>query len=92
MLDKQYDVNLAIANQNKLCKEKDYPHFAPNSGRCWKCGRNIYNKHGWKVEYGRQIEVPLDSEELRYTTGVTVEEAGKNLVIGCPHCNRSYCD
>ena len=46
----------------------------------------------WKIEYGRRIQVPLDSKELHHTTGITVEEASTKLVTGCPHCNRSYCD
>lgn len=29
--------------QQKYAKEKKLPLFAPLSGKCWSCGRNIYN-------------------------------------------------
>ncbi|HHT04525.1 MAG TPA: hypothetical protein GX005_09445 [Bacteroidales bacterium] len=25
-------------------------------------------------------------------TGITLEMAGKELITGCPHCCRTYCD
>ena len=34
-----------IANQNKLCREKGYPHFAPANGVCYRCHRNIYQNY-----------------------------------------------
>lgn len=91
-MENTFNVLKAREAQEKYCKEKNYPHFAPASGRCWKCNRNIYEQIGWKVEYGRRIQVPLDSKELCHTTGITVEKAGTSLVTGCPHCNISYCD
>ena len=88
-----FDALRAREAQEALCKEKDYPHFAPKSGRCWKCNRNIYEQIGWsKYEFGRKKQVKLDSPELVSTTGITLEKASKELVTGCPHCNRSYCD
>lgn len=30
--------------QRKYCKENGYPHFAPRNGKCWHCGRQIYNR------------------------------------------------
>ncbi len=87
-----FDVLKAREAQEKYCKEKNYPHFAPTSGRCYMCNKNIYEQVGWKVEHGIRIQVPLDSKELHNTTGIAVEEAGKTLITGCPHCNRSYCD
>lgn len=71
-----FNVNLAAAAQKKFCAENDYPHFAPNSGVCYVCKRNIYT--------------PLDRGS--YKTGISVERASSILVTGCPHCNRSYCD
>ena len=91
-MNNTFDISKAREAQETLCKEKDYPHFAPKSGYCWNCNRNIYVQIGWKVENGRKIQVSLDSKELHHTTGITVEKAGKELVTGCPHCNRSYCD
>jgi hypothetical protein len=80
-LNKIFDVNKSIAAQEKLCMEKGYPHFAPMNGVCWWCHRNIYNP----VEHERKTLTP-------YITGIDVEKAGRKLVTGCPHCNRSYCD
>ena len=89
MENKKYDISLAIENQKELCKRKNYPHFAPLRGECWVCGRNIYEQIGWSKE---RKQVPLNSDELHRTTGITVEKAGRELITGCPHCNRSYCD
>lgn len=82
-----YDVLAARKAQDKYCEEKVAPHFAPESGICWACGKNIYkpiehNQKDWKTK------------EIigKYVTGITVEKAGKELITGCPHCNRSYCD
>lgn len=93
IFSKEYNPALAIQKQSELCKEKDYPHFAPKSGRCWKCNRDIYSPVGWsKYEFGRRKQVALDSPELNSITGITVEKASNELITGCPHCNRSYCD
>lgn len=58
--------------QKALCKAKGYPHFAPEDGRCFRCGKNIYQNYDH--------------------SGVSLERAGRELITGCPHCNRSYCD
>ena len=89
---KTFNIQKSIEAQDKYCKEKDYPHFAPTSGYCWKCNRNIYVQIGWKIENGRGIQLSLNSEEVTHTTGISFEEAGSQLVTGCPHCNRSYCE
>jgi len=82
-----YDVLAARTAQAKYCKETGAPHFAPESGKCWSCGKNIYSaiEHGQKDWNTRGIIG-------KFTTGITVEKAGSKLVTGCPHCNRSYCD
>lgn len=87
-----FDIPKAIKSQKEYCEEESFPHFAPNTGRCWKCNKNIYEQIGWKIENGRKIQVELNSPEQTYTTGITVEKARNELVTGCPHCNRSYCD
>ncbi len=90
----EYNAEKAREAQEKYCKEKNAPHFAPYNCACWKCNRNIYKQVGWKVErdaYGvpiRREQVPLNSHELEYTTGISVEQAATSLVTGCPHCNR----
>lgn len=94
-----FDAVKAMKAQDKLCKENGYPHFAPSTGICWACHRNIYEQVGWKNEYlpgskipYRHIQVPLNSPELEFVSGISVVRAGKELVTGCPHCNSSYCE
>jgi len=96
----EHNVQKAIEAQAKYCKEKDAPHFAPYSGVCHCCGKNIYEPLGgkrgqsasWIGRTGRRRVETCPLEEADYITGITVEKAGKELVTGCPHCNRSYCD
>lgn len=47
MLTKKTDEQISecIEKQERLCREKDYPDFAPRSGVCWKCNRNIYQNY-----------------------------------------------
>ena len=71
-----FNVNKAAQAQKELQASKNYPDFAPISGKCWSCGKNIYEQ----IDHGK------------YKTGISVEKASTELVTGCPHCNRSYCD
>jgi len=93
-----FDVIKAKQAQYKLCEENNYPNFAPGSGVCWKCHKNIYKPIGWKVEKLpnglpiKRVQVPIGSTEMELITGITVEKASKELVTGCPHCHKSYCD
>ena len=73
-----FDRASAISAQEKYSKEKGYPHFAPRNGSCWRCGRNIYDE--------------LEHAGTAYKTGIPVEKAESELITGCPHCNRTYCD
>ena len=75
-MGKTFNTAKAIEAQRKYCKEKGYPHFAPYDGRCYSCNKDIYSE----IDHGT------------YKTGISVESAGSELIIGCPHCNRSYCD
>ncbi|HBB9121083.1 hypothetical protein HW877_09400 [Serratia marcescens] len=72
----KFDSMQARSAQDKYCKENNAPHFAPNNGICFRCKRDIY----LKIDNGIFI------------TGISVRRAGSELVTGCPHCNRSYCD
>ena len=83
----EYNVSKAIKAQEELCKKEGYPDFAPHSGVCWNCRRNIYEV----VEHDRKDCYGSPTGE-KFTTGISVEKAGTELVTGCPHCNRSYCD
>ncbi len=79
----RYDISEAIKAQKMYCEQKRLPHFAPYDGRCWNCRQNIYSpgKHVWAGRY-----------DGRETEGISVEKAGSELITGCPHCHRSYCD
>lgn len=70
-----FDPGKANVAQIKYCREHNYPHFAP-TGRCWRCGKNIYEKH----------------EINGCVHGISVERASRELITGCPHCCWSFCD
>jgi len=70
--------------QADLCNAKNAPHFAPESGLCWSCRKQIYEPLTRKMR-GFKMEI------IEVTTGISVEKATKELITGCPHCNRSYC-
>ena len=73
-----YNTKLAIEAQAKYCKDHDAPNFAPAfDGSCFRCHQNIYAK----------IVHPSG-----YVTGITVEQAGRTLITGCPHCHYSFVD
>lgn len=76
----EYNAQESIKAQAEYCKREGAPHFAPNSGVCWSCSKNIYTPI--EQQYG----------DRKHTYGITTEKAGTQLVTGCPHCNRSYCD
>lgn len=76
-----YDIDKAIKTQSEYCSKKNYPHFAPKNGVCWKCGQQIYAEGKSAAMFGNKI-----------STGIIVEQAGNELITGCPHCNWSYCD
>lgn len=71
-----FNVKEATIAQYEYCQRKELPHFAPRGGLCWRCNKNIYTE----IDHGT------------YKTGISVEMAGSDLVTGCPHCHRSYCD
>ena len=71
-----FNVADAAKAQKKLQEDKNYPDFAPSSGTCYSCNKNIYRE----IDHGS------------YQTGISVERATNELITGCPHCHRSYCD
>ncbi|MFB1100864.1 hypothetical protein [Terribacillus sp. JSM ZJ617] len=81
-----FDVEKAVEAQKKLCDEKGLPHFAPRFGTCYNCRTNIYEE---KQKTRKDF---LSGENVSYMTGITVEKAASELITGCPHCNRTYCD
>lgn len=79
MTEKTFNVTESKEAQAEYCNENKAPHFAPKSGVCWNCNKNIYEELPHK--YHSSI-----------MCGISIEEAKSRLVTGCPHCNRSYCD
>ena len=75
-MEQTFNPDQARKAQADLCKTKQYPHFAPTSGICYNCKKNIYEQ----IDRGT------------YKTGISVESATSSLITGCPHCNRTYCD
>ncbi|MCM3456565.1 hypothetical protein M3685_21940 [Heyndrickxia oleronia] len=79
----KFEVQTSIDAQANYCKNNHLPHFAPYDGLCWNCNQNIYlpGKRFWRGNFdGRESE------------GISVDKASNELVTGCPHCFRSYCD
>ena len=64
-------------NQVHLWVEEKLPDFAPRSGKCYKCGRDIYQNYILGTHWKPRLSNGHD---------------GKELVTSCPHCNRSFCD
>ena len=84
---KEYDVFKASESQKTYCKEKEYPHFAPSNGKCYRCNKNIYEQ----LEH-EQTDWKTGEVVRTYVTGISIEEAGSELITGCPHCHYSYCE
>lgn len=76
METKKFNVSKATEAQKNLQKEKGLPAFAPRDGICWACRSQIYSE----IDHGK------------YKTGIDVDKAATELITGCPHCHRSYCD
>lgn len=71
----QFDPKKAAKAQIAYCEHEEVPMFAPSNGQCFRCGRNIY--------------LPTNGQSGRIC-GITVEQAGKTLITGCPHCCYSF--
>ncbi len=98
-MEKTFDVEKAIQAQQEYCKEYAANHpedwasdsmskgigFAPKDGRCFCCKQQIYSADGQASLGGRR---PTG----RKVEGISVEQARKSLVTGCPFCHRSYVD
>lgn len=71
-----YDPLAATVAQSRYCRERGIPHFAPKSGKCWKCGYNIY----------------LPANTATESPAISVEQAGREHITGCPYCHWSFCE
>lgn len=78
-MQETYDIEQAAQAQADYCERHGVPMFAPMNGYCDHCCRNIYEAHTYRREPVR-------------TYGISVEEAGKRLITGCPHCGHTFCD
>ncbi|MBR6905981.1 MAG: hypothetical protein IKN33_03410 [Selenomonadaceae bacterium] len=74
-MNNNYDPIKAAKAQEAYCDQHECPMFAPRDGRCYRCGYNIFLP--FNASHGAVL-------------GITVEEAGKKLITGCPICNYSY--
>lgn len=50
-----YDPKAASQRQALFCQKHNYPMYAPKSGLCWYCGKNIYfgyehNNYSYSVQ------------------------------------------
>ena len=78
LLPPAYRPREAAEAQARFCERNGYLLFAPYSGYCYKCGRNIYTP--FKTRAGDMLP------------GYTVEQAGHTLITCCPFCHVSYID
>ena len=76
-MDVEYNYIKAAAIQREYCRSKELPHFAPISGRCYECDKNIY--------------LPYKHKDGT-VTGISVRDAARQLVTCCPHCHRTFVD
>jgi len=76
-----YHVEKSKAAQRAHQEKNSYPDFAPADGVCWACHENIYIP-----------KIHRQADGSYYVTGVDTKKAGVELITGCPHCHRTYCD
>jgi len=90
------EISECAKSQSDYQNKNGYPDFAPHSGICWNCNKNIYQNVGYKdnpdAPYSRGTECNIDGEMVDRVYGISLERASTELITGCPHCNRSYCD
>ena len=72
-----YNPALAVKAQEEHCKRVGAPMFAPSSGYCFHCGQNIYSAKVYPNGF---------------IGGISVEQASRNLITGCPFCHISFAD
>lgn len=77
MSQEHWNTAEAIAAQEGYCDKHSAPHFAPSSGLCYRCRKQIY---GIYIADGKEAY------------GISVEKARGQLVTGCPFCHASFVD
>lgn len=54
------DIRERIKAQRKLCKETDFPMFAPQDGFCWSCGHQIFTEeHDYRARNRQMTGCPV---------------------------------
>jgi uncharacterized C2H2 Zn-finger protein len=76
MAEITFDSLKSIEAQNTFCKEKRIPNFSPRCGICFRCNKDIFTEQKNRLS----------------NTGITVELAGSQHILDCPHCGMSYCN
>lgn len=74
---KDYNIERAVRAQLAYCEHNNVPMFAPKSGVCSRCFRQIF----MPIVYPDGCQI-----------GISVEYAANNLITGCPFCYASFCD
>lgn len=80
----EFDVQKSISAQLNLVEESSLPHFAPESGVCEKCNKNIYEP----ANQPKSLFWNQSSETI--TTGIPTVRAGRLLIVNCPHCHHDF--
>ena len=62
--------------QEEYCAENEVPMYAPYSGSCPRCYKDIY--HDYKRNDGS------------VSRGYSISEARRIHITDCPHCNASF--
>lgn len=75
-MDKTYDPTKAAKAQEAYCEQNEVPMFAPTSGICCRCGKNIFD--------------PITYRDHDKTYGISVQDASTQLITSCHHCNYSF--
>ena len=70
-----FNPKAAAAAQIAYCTSSECPDFAPRDGRCYRCGRQIYQQFKWPDGH---------------KTGISEQKASGCLITGCPHCHYSF--
>lgn len=68
----------------------------------------LFNEHSDDWFYKSQMEIPVENRTgfaprngkcpycgkdiTEGDNGITLEELGDYIILGCPHCHKSYCD
>lgn len=75
-MERVFDRIQADREQTRFCRENHLPRFVPEQGYCFCCGNNVFDA------------VQRFTGSVR---GISVSEAGTELIASCPHCSANFC-